>query len=247
VPLLVGEMRHERRPAAVLAGRTATRVAHVAIRTIPLKRLTAALMSGTEAIVPSARLPNREVRALTGRGRLTFDAGQLGANQGTVNWTFIRNRFVRMFVLFLIHQRRFVTRLLRLRRRSCDNVFVLVDRRAWFVRLVQLVDNFLRRHGSHRRQNRRSLGLLSLARYARVLVFVVRVARRAARLLDVVTDHRDDDVIRQPTLTWTVIIQNVTRPKLALLHQELPMDPRWRGKESAKGAPILAELVFEWQ
>src|SRR5262249_53481938 len=120
-------------------------------------------------------------------------------------------------------------------------------RRADFFRLVQLVDDFLRRHGCHRRRNCRCLGLLSLTRYTRVLVFVVRVARRATRLLDVLTDHRDDDVIRQATLAWTVIIQNGTRPKLALLHQELPMDPRWRGKESAKGAPILAELVFEWQ
>jgi hypothetical protein len=52
-----------------------------------------------------------------------------------------------------------------------------------------------------------------------VLVFVVRVAGGAARLLDVLADHRHDSVIGHAPLARTIIVQNVTKPKLALLHQ----------------------------
>jgi hypothetical protein len=54
-----------------------------------------------------------------------------------------------------------------------------------------------------------------------VLVFVLGVAGRAAGLFDVVADHRHDGVIRQPPLASAVVIQNVTKPKLALLHPKL--------------------------
>ena len=95
-------------------------------------------MTGTEAIVPSARLSNREIRTLTGRRRLTFGARQLRANQRTVNRTLVRDRFVYVFVVFLIHRRGFVAWfvLLRGRGRSRDNFFVLDHWRAEFFRLV---------------------------------------------------------------------------------------------------------------
>ena len=41
----------------------------------------------------------------------------------------------------------------------------------------------------------------------------------------VVANHGDDGVVRHPPLARAVIIQNVTKPKLALLHQNLPKDP----------------------
>jgi hypothetical protein len=50
---------------------------------------------------------------------------------------------------------------------------------------------------------------------------VLRVAGRAARLLDLVVDHRDNGVIRDATLARTVVVENITEPKPALLH-ELP-------------------------
>jgi hypothetical protein len=50
------------------------------------------------------------------------------------------------------------------------------------------------------------------------LVFVIRVARRAARLLHLIVDYRDNRVIGDATFTRTVIVQNVTEPKPALLH-----------------------------
>jgi hypothetical protein len=50
---------------------------------------------------------------------------------------------------------------------------------------------------------------------------VLGVTRGAPRLSDVVFDHRDDDVIGDTALARAVIVQNVTEPKPALLH-ELP-------------------------
>jgi hypothetical protein len=217
-----------------------------------LKRLTAAdtatRIARTEAIVSSCGLPNCEIRILTGDGRLTFDTRQLGSNQRAMNRALIGRRRTRFFVVFLLRLDRFLTAfdLIRLPGRG-DSTLVFDGGHADVFRLLRVVDDFLGRSGGDRRQDSRCLGFLSLARHTRVLVFVVRVARRATRLLDVLTNHRDDDVVGQPSLARTVVIQNVTRPKLALLHQELPMDPRSRGKENAKGAPILAELVFEWQ
>ena len=62
-----------------------------------------------------------------------------------------------------------------------------------------------------------------------MLVFVIGVARRATRLFYRVTDHRNHDVIGQSALAWTVIVQNVTEPRLALLHQrKLPTDVSFR-------------------
>ena len=57
------------------------------------------------------------------------------------------------------------------------------------------------------------------------LVDVLGVARRAARLLHVVFNHRDDRVIGHAPLARTVVVQNVaeTQPSL-LLHYLLPPD-----------------------
>jgi hypothetical protein len=62
-------------------------------------------------------------------------------------------------------------------------------------------------------------------RHAGVLVFVVRVARGASRLLHVLADHRDDDVIRDAALTRAIVVKNVTEPKPALLHSRLSFLP----------------------
>jgi hypothetical protein len=47
---------------------------------------------------------------------------------------------------------------------------------------------------------------------------VFRVARRATRLLHLVIDHGDDGMVGDATLTRTIVVQNVTEPKPALLH-----------------------------
>ncbi len=73
------------------------------------------------------------------------------------------------------------------------------------------------------------LGFPTLAGHLGVLVVVFGVACRASGLLHVGVDHGNDRVIRDPALARTIIVQNVTKPKLALLHQKLPKEPRWRG------------------
>src|SRR5688572_2817718 len=75
-------------------------------------------------------------------------------------------------------------------------------------------------------------------RHLGLFVLVVRVARRAARLLDGILNHRDDHVIGNAALARTIVVENVTEPNPALLH-ELPRS-RFRqvgfAKESA-GCP----------
>jgi hypothetical protein len=65
---------------------------------------------------------------------------------------------------------------------------------------------------------RRGLGLL---------VFVLGVTGRTPRLPDVVLNHRDDDMVGDAALARAVIVQNVTEPKPALLH-ELPRNGSFR-------------------
>src|SRR5688500_12818774 len=75
-------------------------------------------------------------------------------------------------------------------------------------------------------------------RHLGLFVLVVRVARRAARLLDGILNHRDNHVIGNAALARTIVVENVTEPNPALLH-ELPRS-RFRqvgfAKESA-GCP----------
>jgi len=60
--------------------------------------------------------------------------------------------------------------------------------------------------------------LLALPRYFRVLVFVFGVAGGATRLFDVLTDEGHDGVVGHTPLARTVVVQNVSKPKLTLLH-----------------------------
>jgi hypothetical protein len=47
---------------------------------------------------------------------------------------------------------------------------------------------------------------------------MLRVAGRAPDLLDLIVEHGHDHVVCQAALTRTVVIENVTWPKPALLH-----------------------------
>jgi hypothetical protein len=60
-----------------------------------------------------------------------------------------------------------------------------------------------------------------------LLILVVRVAGGAACLLHLVFNHRDDRMIRDAALARTVVVQNVTEPNPALLH-ELPRSDAFR-------------------
>jgi hypothetical protein len=76
----------------------------------------------------------------------------------------------------------------------------------------------------HLRKERRRRLLAALGRDPRLFVLVLRVAGNAARLFDLVVDHRDDGVIGYAALARTVVVQHVTRPEPALLHA-LPRRP----------------------
>jgi hypothetical protein len=48
---------------------------------------------------------------------------------------------------------------------------------------------------------------------------VLGIARRTPGLFHIRPDHRDDGMVGYATFPRTVIVENVTKPKLALLHQ----------------------------
>jgi hypothetical protein len=95
------------------------------------------------------------------------------------------------------------------------------------------VNHALRSAGHPLCEDGRSLGFPTLARHPGLLVFVFGIARSTARLLDIGSDHRHNGVIGDTSFPWAVIIQNVTKPKLALLHQTLPKEPQ-AGRERRK-------------
>jgi hypothetical protein len=68
-----------------------------------------------------------------------------------------------------------------------------------------------------------------------MLVFMLGVTGRAACLFHVLFDHRHDGVVRHPPFTRAVVIENVTKPKLALLHSISP--------EGADGGERAVEAV----
>jgi hypothetical protein len=51
---------------------------------------------------------------------------------------------------------------------------------------------------------------------------VLRVARRATGLADAVAHHGHHGVITHATFPWTVVVDDVTNPWLALQHEESP-------------------------
>jgi hypothetical protein len=79
----------------------------------------------------------------------------------------------------------------------------------------------------HRSQAAAALGELTSGRRSlaplwrdlRLFVFVVRIAGGAAGLFHLVINHRHDGVIRDAALTRAIVVENVTEPRPALLHQ----------------------------
>jgi hypothetical protein len=173
---------------------------------------------------------NREVRRLA-LGSLPFRTGQGRADQRTMYGPLVRIAVPGRFA-FLFNGRIGVGGLDlggriggRFERLGC-------------VERIGFVDWFFDRHGllsvSHRRPRTRA-GLEILGgqrtplaaarrRHPRPFVFMVRVARRAARLLDGIVDHRHDRMIGNAALARTIVVENVTEPNPALLH-ELPPEP----------------------
>lgn len=93
----------------------------------------------------------------------------------------------------------------------------------WFFRKRRLLNRHrlserLGRCGFLRSGCDERLFLAARWRDASLLVFVIRVARGAARLLHLIVNHRHNRVIGDAAFTRTIVVQNVTEPKPALLH-----------------------------
>jgi hypothetical protein len=155
-----------------------------------------------------ARLPNREVWK-GAHGHLTFRAWQRGSDERTVG---------RTFVLFGGRHRRWFRD--RLDRRLDVYGLILVLLGHGHGRARGLSDHTRRQPVQDvliERPSRRLL--LTLRRNPGLFVLVLGFARHASRLPHFLTDQSHDGVIGDSSLARAVIVQDVTKPKLALLHQ----------------------------
>jgi hypothetical protein len=201
------------------------------------KRLRSALVPGAKSILTPARLADREFRGGPRWRRLTADARQRGANQRAVNRTFlVAARFP--FLVFAFEPGVSVGR----RRSVCRQVGLFLQRRFINGRVClggvglrfRVVRHAFGCGGGLREKRSWRLGLAPLARDPRVLVLVLGVAGRAAGLFDVGPDHGHDGMVGDAALSGAIVVQDVAKPKLPLLHQELPTDPHWQGKKLRK-------------
>src|SRR6185503_3265493 len=185
--------------------------------------LAAAAIAVELAPSASARLAHGEVGSLA-LGHLSFRARQRGANQPSMHRPVVFGHVlvrvgVVLAVLAVLARRR-VDRLLGARLDGRGLGSHLFDKGCLVLCLFLRVFLGLFWHIGRYRGGERVF-LPAGRGDARLLVFMVRVTRRAARLLHLVVDHRDDRMVGDAALTRTVVVQNVTEPKPALLH-ELP-------------------------
>ncbi|HMF98685.1 MAG TPA: hypothetical protein VKE96_30500 [Vicinamibacterales bacterium] len=176
-----------------------------------------ALMTGTESVGPPARLANGEFRNRARGWLLSFRARQRRANQPAVNRTVFLAALAVVILVVLLDirvdhvvdvcgglgmslfgcrrdgkrflDRRFLDSFNR-RDGSSDLLFDAAIRGCSLVR-----DAFGTSRGDLRIECSRCFALAALAWDFRVLVLVLGVARRAARLLDVVANHCDHGVV----------------------------------------------------
>ena len=179
-------------------------------------------MAGTVPVALTPGLPHGEIRFFS-LGDVPFRSGQRGPNQSPM----YRPLIIRPLVVCLVGLGRIDVNgftssgredgvVVRRRRQRLDIAGPVVGKR-----LVD--DDRVRVGGADTRILRNILRqrarlLAPGGRGFRLLVLVLGVTRRAPRLPDVVIDHRNDEVIGDATLARTVVVQNVTEPKPALLH-----------------------------
>jgi hypothetical protein len=178
----------------------------------PAPSMPLAISVAIEIAVATAGLANREVGIFPFR-RLTLWTRQRCADEPSVHGAFVILSDHRLFD-GRRGDLRCVERLglggnwqLVLDRRLCD------DKR--WTRLGNHLHVFASRDGA--------LLLPPWRRNPGLLVLVIGVTRRASRLLDLLVDHRDNRVIGDAAFARTIVVQNVTEPKPALLH-EFPRD-----------------------
>ena len=186
------------------------------------RRTMGSALTVAVAVRLAARLAHGEIGFLA-LGNVTLRARQRCADQAAVDRTIVVTTAV--LVLAGIGLGRFVSRKESLGRKVL--VGAVGDKFRGMLERQFLVDRMGRRRNGARPRIfedvlRQGTSLLAARRgRLRLLVFVLGVARRTPRLPDVVLDHGHDDMIGDTALARAVIVQNVTEPKPALLH-ELP-------------------------
>jgi hypothetical protein len=180
------------------------------------------------AAAASARLTNGELGILPVLRGLPVRAGQRRTNETTMNGAILvrgrRDRFLLRGIVRVHGFNRFDRDRLR-----CSNfsdrgsVDELVDIHIIVVRSIETLGR--QRRGGTRLgaagadlRHEGPVFFFSPRGHTRLFVFMVRIARRATRLLDLILDHRNDRVIRNAALARTIVVENVTEPKPALLH-----------------------------
>ena len=182
-----------------------------------------------------ATLTNRELRSAAFLF-LSFDARQLRANQRAVNRAFLDLglRLVLFFVTLVFgnRRRRFFFLIDYWRRRhvnrsgSHDRLLLFdnygrievsgfgVGSNVWTLDVRLAGKDFFVEGGGR--------FFLPPLRNLAAFVRVLGIARRASSLFDVFLDHRDDGMVREPSLARTVVVQYVTETQPALLHSVPP-------------------------
>jgi hypothetical protein len=173
----------------------------------------------------AARLPDREVGGLT-LGSLAFLSRQRGAYQPAVHRAIVVGGAIPLVIVVEIG--------IDVRIDGGVRIDVIpfggqrhFRRIGGFCLIVVVVEFFVSVFGNSRPRAQRALDFARLApiRLAAarrggltLLVFVVGVAGCAAGLLHLVVDHRDHRMVGDAALTRTIVVQNVTEPRPALLH-----------------------------
>jgi hypothetical protein len=217
---------------------------------MPLLTAATAAIGIEVAAAAATWLTDRKLRNLSLR-HLSIGPRQRGANQPAVHGTVIVACIVARRGRVIVNGRIGGLAVhLGLLARGSDGLhrgIVRPDDIFWDLLFIGHVDIGHRRTGTRRigRVARQHAVLLAARRRnPGLLVFVIRVARCAASLLHLVFDHRDDRVIGDAALARTVVVQNVTEPKPALLH-ELPRSRSFSGGivplDDARGTQSLAE------
>jgi hypothetical protein len=190
------------------------------------RRTMAAPLTRTVAVGFAPRLTDGEVGFLSLRN-MTFGAWERRANQPAMDGTFVLTSIVvQGFCIDTIRICRFARSAYfcvwgSLAHRSCGvDVFRRGFDRFVLRRIGGCGDGA--RPGIFRDFLRQCTCLLPARCWSLcLLVLVLGIARRAPRPPNIVLDHRDDNMIRDTALARTIVVQNVTEPKPALLH-ELP-------------------------
>jgi hypothetical protein len=124
-------------------------------------------------------------------------------------------------------------------RRDADGFVLQRMERAdcrWLGSQSRIVSDSLRPSaGIGRGQRRRGGGFSPRPRNLRVLVLMFCIAGHAAGSLHLLADHRDDGVVGKPAFPRTIVVQDVTKPKLTLLHSTGLQTSSLAGKGTAKG------------